>query len=618
MRKFAILLLFWSSCVSVLATPPVSVTFSSPPTNALESYTISVAVYVTSTYELQGVQVTCGANTTNLIYSSSAGWTNILSLAGVPHGSNIITATATDVFNNTGQATRVINHDTPPILTVSLPVLDTVARPNLKVSASSADDDPVNPPVVTIQEYDINGYAGPQLATASNSIDTNLSIVGYDGQELYLQISATDSAGQRTNQRVRISVQSSTNLVEVAHVSQGRISDVSSDQILFVVDAVGTNSPSIRVQTRVNGTESVIYAGTPAAYGPTCLAPQGAVSEMAGSLEDPPHGYSIFQCQSGATNEEVYTYGSSMNLLVRGSYAAYNWSDGGGVYPTVGLINLNNQYDQTVTTLTTGGDFMVDLATNGNVVYVSELNPGQGGHAVYLWSEGNTRVVASDPTNTFFNPKTDGTNVCYTLATSTNQQLILIDGNDQTNVLAQSSSMGSDTLMKNGWIAYEATGGGSTQIWRRSPTGQTTQLTYYGSSSALVALSPNGEVALSNGGELYISKGIFPPFPIAATSFAAPLVPFWLDDRWYAPVGRSLYQVYTGYPIMLNPHLSSSNTFNVDVVGAIGQNLVIQSSSDGQKWTDISTNTIADGMNPTLQFPINSHAAACFYRLRTH
>ena len=151
--------------------------------------------------------------------------------------------------------------------------------------------------------------------------------------------------------------------------------------------------------------------------------------------------------------------------------------------------------------------------------------------------------------------------------------------------------------MNNGWMAYTRDAGtGQYQVWRRSPDGATVQLTFFGSSSTLGALAPNGEVAFYNNSHLYISKGNWPPADVGLTpsNYLGPFLrPFWQNGRWYATLGGSLFQIYTG-PQIISPQITP-NTFRFDILGAIGQHIVSQSSTDLLHWTDLATNNIADG-----------------------
>ena len=176
-----------------------------------------------------------------------------------------------------------------------------------------------------------------------------------------------------------------------------------------------------------------------------------------------------------------------------------------------------------------------------------------------------------------------------------------------------------DYQMNNGWIAYTVNPvTGPFQVWRRAPNGTLTQLTFFGSSSTLAALAPNGEVAFYNSSHLYISKGTWPPLDVGltATNYVGPyLKPFWQNGCWYAKMGGSLFRVNTGGLQIVNGQLST-NSFSFDLLGALGQHIISQSSTDLVHWTDFATNDIADDANMSVTDTGLTGIPAKAYRLR--
>ena len=225
-------------------------------------------------------------------------------------------------------------------------------------------------------------------------------------------------------------------------------------------------------------------------------------------------------------------------------------------------------------------------------------------------------MLASDPNTIFDYPQTDGSNVCSIIFPPGPNSMLVFLTNGATVKIADSPI---EYQMNNGWIAYTRNAGtGQYQVWRRSPEGATVQLTFFGSSSTLGALAPNGEVAFYNDSHLYISKGSWPPADAGLTpgSYLGPyLRPFWQNGRWYATLGGSLFQIYTGNLQIISPQISA-NTFRFDILGAIGQHIVSQSSTDLLQWTDLATNIIADDASLGVTDTGLLGVPAKFYRLR--
>jgi hypothetical protein len=128
-------------------------------------------------------------------------------------------------------------------------------------------------------------------------------------------------------------------------------------------------------------------------------------------------------------------------------------------------------------------------------------------------------------------------------------------------------------------------------------------------------LSPDGEVAFYNGSHLYVSKGTWPPVEIATANTASGLTMFWQDGRWCATLGRSLFQVYSGAPQLVAPKLVGSN-FGLSLIGAQGQRLITECTTNLVHWTAIATNDVADGANLNVQDPMTSGVSGKMYRLR--
>jgi hypothetical protein len=602
--------------VNLARAQSVSVNIISPGSGAMAGDTLSIIVSASSTYQLQGIQASVGGQNVDLVYSDYAyrncqacspqpGWTNTLSLTGLPHGTNTLIVTGTDVFATTGQSQRNIIHDTPPVLSVAAPVNGTVARPSLAVAFSATDDDVVNGPQLALkQAVDYSG--GPVFATANNTMTTNVSLDAYDGQAVSLGFFATDSAKQVKALFRQVYVQSSTNLVEVARVSEGRIIDLQPDRILFLLDDTDGTGPTLKIQSRSNGVESVVYH-QPATVWRAQLAPHGAVA----SIETGNPSF-IYQWRNGSQTQYASTYVGEIALAVKESYAVWSWGAYSG-NPQVGRVDLQAGTSLIITNMNALSDTSFDVAGNGDVVFA-----GRDGYsrspAIYKFHQGVISTLVNDFATTNYYPKTDGTNVFYIKSTPTNQALMLISGAGES-IVATGPSIGPDYLLNNGWTAFEKSGGGQMQIWRRSPAGTLTQLTFFGTSSTLAELAPNGEVAFANGSRLYISKGSWPPADIAPGTPASGLTPIWQDNRWYASMGRSLFQIYTGAPQIASPQIAAG-MFSLDLIAAQGQRVVTQISSNTVDWTDFSTNDVADGANLRVQCPVTPSPSSKFFRLR--
>lgn len=216
-----------SLSTGIPAEAAINITIVQPTAGQLVDDNVFVAATVASTFELATVNASGSSRAAALVFSpnsvrgrfgSTPAWTNTISLAGLPRGSNSITVMATDVFGNTSSAQVSFNHDRKPVLVVNAPLPDAVARPTMAVDFACSDDGPV--------PCRIRILANGQLV-ATNQIAV-LDLSAFDHSEVSLRFEATDSAGQMTVDERGVFVETNPRLMEAASVS-GRILDTRRD-----------------------------------------------------------------------------------------------------------------------------------------------------------------------------------------------------------------------------------------------------------------------------------------------------------------------------------------------------------------------------------------------------
>ena len=341
----------------------------------------------------------------------------------------------------------------------------------------------------------------------------------------------------------------------------------------------------------LDGTENLLYQTSDSVGRTTLLTPSGLAFE---------------------TMNEVYEYRNG-SLLQRGPIEGDELVRKGNFlfWGKEGLIYLADLLTTNTTTITNQGGYPF-FHSDGSILM-------HGDHSIIRYYAGVFSVLASDPNTSFDYPETDGRNTCCIIFTGTNSMLVFLTNGTTVKIADSSGPTASEYQMNNGWIAYTRDAGtGQYQVWRRAPDGTTVQLTFFGSSSTLGALAPNGEVAFYNNSHLYISKGTWPPVDVGLTptNYLGPyLKPFWQNNWWYARIGGSLFRIYTGSTQIINPQFTA-NSFRFDLIGAMGQQMVSQSSTDLVHWTDFATNNIGDGANMSVIDTGLAGVPAKFYRLR--
>lgn len=593
-----------------------------------------VAATTSSTYEIQSVQASIDGRTASLAFTTAAytncplgncspqpGWSNTISLTGLSRGTKTLVVTAIDVFGNSNSAQRTVVYDLPPTLAVATPTVGTVARPEIQIAASASDDDPAGTRLDVFRD----GVGGTLLASGTNTLNTTLAFNGEDGGMVTLMFRAMDTVGQTKEVYRAIFVQSSSNLVEIASVSNGRIMDVQPDRILFETFPNDSLPPEywssqvLKIKALTNGIESQLFFKTNMNLFDGRLAPGGAVLVASGSpFAGYVTGYALYQIQNGVEHLHGIHGLAVISLRANGNYAAWGWGNAFGFNPQIYRTDLETTNTVAINEDLGTGNVSYDLAANGDIVF-APVN-GYGSHAIYRFRNGTNQLLASisgnqnQSTNQLVSPRTDGSNVFYIQITPTNQMLKKISAAGETT-LATGVTISPHYLINNGWVAFMRNASGPLQVWRCSPAGTSTQLTFSGTASSLAGLSPEGEVAFHTGLQLNISSGTWPPAEIATDGAASGLQVWWQEGRWLATIGRSLFQIYTGTPQLVSPELSG-NSFNLGLVGPKGKYLVIECTTNLVDWTAIATNFITDGANCQAQDPITPNVPGKMYRLR--
>lgn len=523
--------------VRVIPSNLISVNIMAPSMGALAGKTLQILVTHNSTYQIQGVTAAVVDRQTNLVFSSSAsfpgncnkygcgpGWVGSISLDGLIRGEKLLIVTATDVFNNTTVASKSFKYDQAPTLDISEPINGTVARPQMQFTASCADDDAEG---CSLEVH--NNKNDALIVAGQTSINDIVSLSAYDGESVLLRFVATDSAGQVSIDYRTVFVESSTKLVEVAGVG-GNIWDVQPDRILFLDTAAGGNILKIRDRSAVVDTVVMNEIGKTPWYG--FLTPKGAIFvEYSGN-----HVYDW-------RDSMLIDLGEGSSLAVKGDYAIRN---------AVSLLMLRDLFSGISTTIATDAGWSLnDVASNGSVVYWNELS-----HQIYRYSGGVTTQLTND-TVWNSNPLTDGVDVIYRKDTSVvsdpanppESKITMYTASGEISLSAPYAYLSNPGLygdyyfyyqVNNGWAAFSSAGAdGVLQVWLRTPAGVLAQLSFFGTSSVIEALGPNGDVVWISGNRLYLST--FGATPVDIGSFLGKA--FYQGGQWYATIGRSLFRI---------------------------------------------------------------------------
>ncbi len=512
-----------------LSPSDISINILRPQPQQIMNEDLRVEVTVDSLYELQTIVAQVETLTTTLVFSQTStfppqpGFVGTLSLLSMVRGTKTLTVTATDIFSNSQQAHVDFIYDRKAVLTTSAPDDFTVARPSLAINVACTDDDPSGCQTVTVSS-DSCDFQGSILASGQSSISQTLSLLNYDGQSIGLCFRATDSAHQVTQEARRVYVESSPVLMEVDQ-ADGEIWDINPDAMLFFQS--GQPTETLALLKRRTRQETIIMAD-PAQH------PQFGFLTSAGAM---------FVEQSGdVLTSFLYEWrdGALVNLgrpnsaswfKVAGDYAI--WNDG------TTLFRRNLADGTTIPLANNAGNIDNDVAANGDVVYWTT------DYQIVRYRNGVKTTLTNDTElrNTY--PTTDGMNVVYRKCHSSNGTCSIAAYTSGGEILltpieSRLPSPGWDYQLNNGWIAFTKLNAfGQTQVWRRSPLGQEMQLSFFGTSSFVDSLGPNGEVIFLNNNRRYLNIPDRPLFQVGSGLGQSA----WLDGQLHRVIGRSAFRV---------------------------------------------------------------------------
>ncbi len=556
----------------------LSVSVLQPATGALSGDNLWVCATVTSTFEISQCTAQVEGRQVDLVFSPSAyydkygsphpGWINTLSLSGLARGTKTLSVQATNWLANSAQVQRTFVYDRKPVLTVTAPLDQTVARPQVHLAASCTDDDPAG---CSLQV----SVGGVVVATGHDSLVQDLSLAGLDESWTTLHFVAIDSAGQQAAADVAVAVESSVRLIQVLEVP-GPIMSVEPTRVLFMESR--SDRGVLKIRERATGQDTLVMDQPGIFPQSVYLTPQGAIF-ISGQVYDARDGTLV---GLGAPN-------SGMSLVAKGNYAI--WSRGE-------ILTLRDLVAGSNTTVSSSaGNWYNDVAANGDVVFW-----GSPGYNIFRYRAGTVTQLTADAQlwNTYV--LTDGTNVVYRkhdpCCGTQRYGLFLHDGVHEIELaplaLRPEPNRGSDYQASGGWIAFTRLGtGGQLQVWTRSPNGTLTQLTFYGDSSQIDVLASNGELLFWHGGLRYLSRPGQTPVEVGHTlgSYS------WQNGQWWVTIGRSLFQFRPNNTAvtLTFAKLAADGKFKFWVNGGEGQTVVVQASRDLVEWTNVATTTVSGG-----------------------
>ena len=411
---------------------------------------INVRVKVTSACQIQSVVAEAFSATAPLSFNASQNaWNGTLSIAGKPYGAFALTATVTDINATAAGSSISLFHDTPPVVTVTLPTLSAVARPGLHVTAACVDDAGACASF-TVRRADVTEI----LLSGSTHYDTDVSLSAYDGQEIPLDFKGTDSIGQPVTVTCVVYVESNPSLVEVAHSTEGRVLADSASYLLYVRGTDDSGIPVVRNKSTgvtTDLTNQLVDATVAFATDRGALAVHRTSTTPFAKL---------LEARDGVVSDLGGINGGT-NLHASGNYAI--WTSG-----PIYRRDIDAGSTLTVNTGAAGvGNTEDDVAANGDVVYWAN------NYQIYRVRDGVRTQLTSDGTVMNIYPVADGINVAYqTRAANPSDpqnptyavRLITAGGDLLLGAWTSEPTPRLDYAVNNGWTAFTRQVGASRNV----------------------------------------------------------------------------------------------------------------------------------------------------------
>ncbi|MBT1696928.1 T9SS type A sorting domain-containing protein [Fulvivirgaceae bacterium PWU4] len=542
MKSLTALFVLCSAIVATSNAQNIKIEVIKPSTLGLsKGHNLAVLVEVSSQLEIAAVIAKVGTTQVSLTLTDQRNvFGGTLPLTALQQGTHTMTITATDITNYAVSKDWPFIYDTPPIIEWEGPLDESTARSEVRVKAKCREENGT-PCTISLMAKQRNSLGGFDFVShAPGQIDADIDLSDLDGFTMDLVVTATDQYQAVTASR-RIYIESSPYLKEVASVD-ALISDFDGNNIAYTRLIDGIHKPEIydlqssatvtvpvdndiRSSSLMLTSEGLLFMNS---WGPYLTKGLYAWN-----------GTMVNQLTPGDRNVQ--------NVKINGDYAV--WIDRNYLY-------LRKFSDGLTQVVSDKGVSLADVAPDGTITYTLSNN-------VYVYKNGvHTRLTNDSPVllkNESPLISSDG-KIFYEkiepcCGIDIKSAVAMHDGTSETLLRGYELRDRLSKQVNNGYIAYGYPGSlGQNQIWVRQPSGESHQVTFYGTSSTLELLNPSGDVITINGNtktgwindseyrfRRYLSDKQGNSKEICSSQGKA----FWANDKWYITMGRTLFIIDT-------------------------------------------------------------------------
>lgn len=406
-------------------------------------------------------------------------WVGKLPLTGLPYDTLTVRAVSYGPGpTDSTVVTTVVQHDPPPVLTVSPRLSGSVADPLLPLKITCTDARPGDVCTVRVRVGNQTVHTG----TGSVELTVDVSEGRASTRSNDVAVWATDQRGAVREVRGLVYVETSPRLTRID--SAGTLVLAADETRLLAVDSLGRTSRVI-LKSRASAAITELDSGTWSTIR-AFLTPTGAIFHLAGGTES-----RVSEWRNGALD----TYNGT------GLRAADRWATW---HQPGALVRRDLVAGTTVTIATNAASGSAFVAPNGDVVYVdaqANVRRYRGGTS--------TQISAPLPPYGTRNaePVTDGAAVAYAQGACCPYEpaRILWFNGTRTDTVATTTTPSYRVV--DGRTAYVArASNGTMQVFIRQLDGTTVQAPFLAGPPGVEFLTPAGDVVVVSDGRRYLIR----------------------------------------------------------------------------------------------------------------
>jgi hypothetical protein len=560
MKQFAALvisLLLWA--FSFAQKPNVSII--NPTSYSLSDSVLSIHTLVGSTYAISTVTASVNGRS-SVLTRDNVYYDGTLSLSGLNEDTLTLKVVVIDVMNNSDSVETRFIYDKLPLLFLTAPLDNSVARPTIFVKAGCANKDTCTMELIAIAGNSDTIFYG----TFIDSVNTTVDLSRAEGKMVSMSFRITDERGYKNYTfGCDVFVESSPYLTKVFD-GNSLILDFNYKKVFMAgLNGAYSNNPLFEHPLNIVDilTHDSVSISDAMARGVTqgSLTPFGAMLQSYnGTIPD-----QVLDWNSGNLTQVA----GGSGIQTAGNYAIFegNFTAGGILKSGLGLRDLATQSNILINPpqLTSFSNEVV--SPNGYVAYSGGNGYNQN---VYTYKNGNTQAITNDQTYGISDLvlSADTGNILYYQQNIFDNSYILhlYDGHKDT-VLADVDPTSFNGLKgmypiaqvsNNSFVFPKKDNDQTPQLWLRDSLGNYAAITSYGTINGKVPdlqldlMNPSGDFIFFKNNWLspyaptvrrYIRKGSLQQEICSGFGRSYLCKTYYRDSSWYIAIGRELFRI---------------------------------------------------------------------------